>query len=138
MASFLFCRICRVELGSPSTSSVPGRRTLLNGTSVIGNLTREIKYITPGADKVWIAKHSGVVPPFFSVCWPQEMLMLVSGIDYKFYGWDAMSGVRLFRVFPCPEHMANLHFQLSMWPTPKGGFSIADAHAIKVRGPQTS
>ena len=94
MASILFYGISRVELGSPSSSSVPGRRTLLDGTSVAGNLTREIKYITPGADKVWRAKHSGVAPP--SVFRPREILVLISGIEYKMHGWDAISDVRPF------------------------------------------
>ena len=98
----------QVGLGSPPFSSVPGRRTLLDGSSVLGNLTREIKYITPGADKVWKAKHTGVVPPI-SVPHPQGILMPISCTDYKMYGWDAISGVRPFPIFPYPERMTDPH-----------------------------
>jgi hypothetical protein len=28
--------------------------------------------------------------------------------------------------------MANPRAQIGLWPTPRGGFSVADAHAIKV------
>ena len=30
--------------------------------------------------------------------------------------------------------MTNPRAQIGLWPTPIGGFSVADPHAIKVRG----
>ena len=33
--------------------------------------------------------------------------------------------------------MANLRVQFGIWPAPRGSFSIADAHAIKVDGHQS-
>ena len=64
-------------------------------------------------------------------------------------GWDTyhslgprLQGARLgchmpggsFLIFPGPERLANSRAQLGLWPTPNGGFSIADARAIKVGG----
>ena len=92
VTSYLSRRICRAEFDSPSSSTIPGRRTLIDGFSTIGNLTREIKYITPGADKLWRGKHAGAVP--LLVFRPQGILTLISGIEYKKHGWDAISGVR--------------------------------------------
>jgi len=138
VVSLLLCAILRVELGSPSSSSVPGRRTLLDGTSVIGNLTREIKYITPGADKVWRSKHSGVVHSPFSVFPTAGNTHTDFGhrIQEAWLGWN--NRCTSIPSFAYLERMADPHAQLSVWPTPKGAFSIADAHAIKVGGHQTS
>ena len=33
--------------------------------------------------------------------------------------------------------MTNLCAQIALWPAPRGGFSVADAHAIKVCGCHT-
>ena len=46
---------------NPLSSTIPGRRTLINGLSAIGHLTGEIKYVTPGKSRSWKWKHEGVV-----------------------------------------------------------------------------
>ena len=61
---------------------------------MLGNVTGEIKYITPGKDKSWREKHGGAVPKS-SVDWLQGTLMVILGIDFKMSGWDAISIVRL-------------------------------------------
>ncbi|KAF9653356.1 cytochrome P450 [Thelephora ganbajun] len=52
-----------------------------------------------------------------------RVLKAVSGIEHKLHGWDAISNV---------QHVANLCDQISLWPTPRVGFLVADAHAIKM------
>jgi len=52
-----------LSLTRPSPSVIPGRRTLVSGSTPLGATTREIKYITPGADKGWRTKHEGISPP---------------------------------------------------------------------------
>ena len=71
-------------------STIPGLRTLISGFSVIGYSTREMKYITPGVDKGWRAKHEGLVLCFLAL----RVLTLITGIEHKMYGWDAISSVR--------------------------------------------
>ncbi|KAF9653322.1 cytochrome P450 [Thelephora ganbajun] len=71
--------------------AVPGRRTLFSEFSMLGNLTREVKYVTPGGDKCWREKHN----------------------EYKLHGWDAITSI-------------------SLWPTPRAGFLVSDAHVIKI------
>lgn len=58
--------------------------------------------------------------------------MAISGTEYKMHGWDAICRVGRFLIFPGLKRVVKPRAQLSLWPTPKGGFSIADAHAIKV------
>ena len=50
------------------------------------------------------------------------------------YGWDVISSVRRLRFPSGIELIANTRIQISLWPTPRGSFSVADAHAIKVSG----
>ena len=59
VSSFSLRRPASVNLLS---STIPGRRTLINGFSVIGHLAREIKYVTPGKSRSWKWKHEGPVP----------------------------------------------------------------------------
>jgi hypothetical protein len=60
------------------------------------------------------------------------MLTLVTGKEYHKYGLDAISHVRRLR-FPRIQNICSTHAQIGLWPTPRGGFTIADADAIKVR-----
>ena len=60
------------------------------------------------------------------------MLTLVTGIEYKKYGLDAISHVRHSR-FPQIQNVCSTYAQIALWPTPRGGFTITDADAIKVR-----
>ena len=60
--------------------------------------------------------------------------MVALGTEYKAYGLDAIYHVRHLWFPPGPERMLNPRAQFSLWPTPRGGFSIVDAHAIKVGG----
>ena len=39
--------------------------------------------------------------------------------------------------YKCLEHVADPLIQFGLWPTPRGGFLVADAPAIKVRIPLT-
>ena len=50
-------------------------------------------YITPGMDKGWREKHRGVVFRS-SVFRPRGVLMVISGIEHKMHGWDAICNVR--------------------------------------------
>jgi len=52
----------RSASANPLSSTIPGRRTIFSGSSVLGNLTREIKYVTPGKSRSWRWKHEGAVP----------------------------------------------------------------------------
>ena len=115
---------------NPLSSTIPGRRTLISGLSVLGKLTREIKYVTPGRSRSWRWKHEGAVP-HSSAIWS---LTLISGVEFRIHGWDAISNVRSLSVFPGPERMTDPHVQITLWPTPRGSFFVADPHAIKVRG----
>ena len=49
-----------LRLVHPTSSSIPGRRTLIGALTPLGSLTREVKYITPGKDKSWREKHEGI------------------------------------------------------------------------------
>ena len=44
-----------------------------------------------------------------------------------------MSHVRRLSL-PQVQSVYPTHAQIGLWPTPQGAFTIADAHAIKVRG----
>ena len=110
-------------------STIPGLRTLISGFSVIGYSTREVKYITPGVDKGWRAKHEGLVLCFLAL----RVLTLITGTEHKMYGWDAISSVR--RLWsPQVHNVCLIRAQIGLWPAPRGGYLIADAHAIKVTG----
>jgi hypothetical protein len=64
-------------------------------------------------------------------------LMRNAWIGYRTYGWDAMSSVRWRRrsqSFQGLDYIAEPSAQLGLWPTPRGGLLVADAHAIKVCG----
>ena len=41
------------------------------------------------------------------------------------------------RFSPSLEHVADSYAQIGLWPTPRGGFLVADAHAIKVSAHHT-
>jgi len=61
-------------------------------------------------------------------------LTLVSGIEFRMHGWDAISNVRSLSFPPDSKCMTNSGTQITLWPTPSGSFFVADPHAIKVRG----
>ena len=75
---------------NPLSSTIPGRRTLISGLSVLGRITREIKYVTPGKSRSWRWKRQGAVT-HSSAVWS---LTVISGIEFRMYGWDAISNVR--------------------------------------------
>ena len=61
------------------------------------------------------------------------MLLLTSIIEHKMYGWDTISLVRRLPFCSGLERVvADPCVQISLWPSPHGGFFVADAHAIKV------
>jgi len=80
----------------PLSSTIPGRRTLISGLSVLGRITREIKYVTPGKSRSWRWKHEGPVP-HSSAVWS---LTVISSIEFRMYGWDAISNVRSLCFLP--------------------------------------
>jgi len=61
-------------------------------------------------------------------------LTLVSGIEFRMRGWDAISNVRSLSFSPGLKRVTNPGAQITFWPTPRGSFFVADPHAIKVRG----
>ena len=131
MVSYFSRGIGHAKLSPSVISAVPGRRTLINGFSAFGMLTREVKYINPTRSKGWREKHKGVAPLRRS--WPQEILALTSVVEHKGHGWDAISMVRRLQNFPYLErNMANPRAQIHFWPTLEGSFLVVDAQAIKV------
>ena len=60
--------------------------------------------------------------------------MLMPGTVYEMYGWDIISSVRRLWVCGGPECTINPCIQISLWPSPRGDLSVADARAIKVSG----
>ena len=58
---------------------------------------------------------------------------MVSGIEFRIHGWDAISNVRSLSFSPDSKCVTNPGAQITFWPTPRGSFFVADPHAIKVR-----
>ena len=79
------------------------------------------------------------VPSLLLLCFPS------AEDTYRSLG-PRLQGARLgchmpgasFLILPGAERLANPRAQLGLWPAPNGGFSIADARAIKVGGHRKS
>jgi hypothetical protein len=60
-------------------------------------------------------------------------LLTALGVEHSRYGWDVISSVSHFMfLIPHAQDKTDPRAQFGLWPTPQGGFSVADAHAAKV------